>query len=635
MSKADAPDLAGQGPAVDRRTFLKTVGAGAGAATVGTGAIDSPLTATQDADAAVVSLGMLAAGTALVGIGAIAGVKLQRWRSGDADINEDDLSDDKETQIYEVATIINEGYKGNFDDIANYEYGNSQSGTSHGFQDAAWSEIRTMAARGISEGWTKAKVKRRAGQMVDKQATRFTLNHIQLWNRRVEAFAPYMANDIQDSNDDSVRYRDDNSNNSWIRDESLDPSTFSGWEPFKVDDTLVGLKSTNKLDLPWDHTKFEQWGDDEDIEILTAWDIGPNIPTRFRQDDLDHMPTRGRSYTISATHSDYDTTRVFSAQSPISTYLNEMDNVYRSITDDLSNYVDNVFAAVAQGDVTGLDLLSPRDLTQQFAGADEMSRTTAELAAVGLHSPAEAGGVMAKVSSNSLSADSLWGRLFVRFTEGSEKTIEPGTSLDGYDYQIAYLLYENQATGEPETHTFTGNFEILDVSGDGVDQGENIDNNVEDDSDIPIWNPDTDGETPEWIKNPPANKTIVVETPDGTYQFDPGKIQQGDDGTYRIPSSIDPGTNIKRVRAVGQLEYFQPIGRVKDPNNVDSERLTERFRNITRFRDKVDEEVVSGGGGVGGDWINQIISFFGGIKNAVVAAVVVVVGASAIGALNG
>jgi hypothetical protein len=634
MSKADAPDLAGQGPAVDRRTFLKTVGAGAGAATVGTGAIDSPLTATQDADAAVVSLGMLAAGTALVGIGAIAGVKLQRWRSGDADINEDDLSDDKETQIYEVATIINEGYKGNFNDIANYEYGDSNSGASTGFEDAAWSEIRTMAARGIDEGWTKAKTKRRAGQMVDKQATRFVLNHIQLWNRRVEAFAPYMATDIQDTNDDCVKYRDDNSNDSWIRDESLDPST-SGWEPYEVDGTLVGMKSTNKLDLPWDHTKFDKWGDDEDIEILTAWDIGPGIPTRFRQDDLDSMPTSYGGFSISTTHSEYSRTQVFHSLGPTNEYLNSVSQTYREITDDLSNYIDNVFAAVAQGDVTGLDLLSPRDLTQQFAGADEMSRTTAELAAVGLHSPAEAGGVMAKVSGYSLSADSLWGRLFIRFREGSQKTVQPGTSITGNDYQIAYLLYQNQATGEPEAHTFTGNFEILDVSGEGVDQGENVDNNVEDDSDIPIWNPDTDGEPPEWIKNPPADKTIVVETPDGTYQFDPGKIQQGDDGTYRIPSNIDPGTNIKRVRSVGQLEYFQPIGRVKDPNNVDSERLTERFRNITRFRDKVDEEVVSGGGGVGGDWINQIISFFGGIKNAVVAAVVVVVGASAIGALNG
>jgi len=579
--------------------MIQTMAAGGAAAAVGTGSIPySELSYSQEADAAVVSLGMLAGGAALVGIGAIAGVKLQRWRSGDADIDQDDLSDDKETQIYEVATIINEGYQGNFKDISNYEYGDSASDTSTGFEDAAWSEIRTIAARGIDEGWTKAKVKRRAGQMVDKQATRFVLNHIQLWNRRVEAFAPYMATDIQDTNDDCVRYEDDNSNNSWIRDESLDPSTFAGWESYEVDGTLVGMKSTNKLDLPWDHTKFDKWGDDEDIEILTAWDIGPNIPYRFAQDDLDSMPTSSGNYTISTTHSDYSETQVFHSSGPITQYLNSVAQTYQEITDDLSNYVDNVFAAVAQGDVTGLDLLSPRDLTQQFAGADEMSRTTAELAAVGLNSPAEAGGVMAKVSSYSLSTDSLWGRLFIRFKDGSEKTIQPGTTINGNDYQIAYLLYQNQATEEPETHTFTGNFEILDVSGEGVDQGENVDKNVEDDSDIPIWNPDTDGEPPEWIKNPPADKTIVVETPDGTYQFDPEKIQQGDDGTYRIPSSIDPGTNIKRVRSVGKLEYFQPIGRVKDPNNVDSERLTERFREITRFRDKVDEEVVSDGGGL-------------------------------------
>jgi len=637
MSKADAPDLAGQGPAVDRRTFLKTVGAGAGAATVGTGAIDSPLTATQDAEAAVVSLGMLVGGAALVGIGAIGGMKLANWNDEDVEINEDDLSNDRETATYEVATLLRDGFD-NYDKIAQGEFSSSGNDS---FSDSAWSEIRTIAAKGVKEGWSRAKAKRLAGQAVDKQATRFFLNHIQLWNRRVEAFLPYMADDINDSNKDTIAYHDRNYDTSNIRTPSgagvFDPADFDGWEGITIDEAQVGMKLTgDKLDLPWDPTQFEEWDQDDSPEVLGVWKLGPNIPTQFLADGVSTSASdRDERQELIVSHSSFDNTVVFDGTYGIQAYMAGMWDDYNDLTDDVATYVDTVYDGIAQGAITEIDLLSPKDLVDQFSSADEMSRSTAELAAAGLHAPAEAGGVLAKVSHPNLQADSLWVRLFIRWS-GDPQPVEPGASISSYELAVA--TYQNQGTQEPEAEVWrSGTIEVLEVSGEGVDQSENIDQTTEEDGTVPVWDPEKDGEPPEWIKNPPAGETITVTTPDGTYSFDPTQLKQREDGMYVIPgTSIPAGKNIKTIRTAGSLEYIRPYSSTPDPTTIDEQRLKERYGAITQFRDLVREEAVnSGGGGVGGDWINQIIGFFGGIKNAVVAAIVVVVGASAIGALNG
>jgi len=631
-----APETADSGPPqqirLTRRQMLQTTAAAGGAAALGTGAVDTPLTATQDAEAGVFTAGVLLGAGAAVGLGVVGGMALERWKSEDVDIDEDDLSDDRMTQTYEVATLINDGFD-DYRTISANEFGDNDSGTSNTFNDAAWSEVRTTAVRGIQENWSPAKAKRRAGQKVDKQATRFFLNHIQLWNRRVEAFYPYMADDIKDSNKDTIYVRDDDYNETSLRNDNFDPSTVDKWEGVSVDDTLVGMKTT-AFDLPWDPTKFDKW-DQEDVAVYIPWNLQPPLPNKFQETGVGYPGLQGQ---IFVTHDDYDKIYPFKYDQGFGKYLNEMASDYDQIKSDINTYIDTVYDAVSQGAVSEIQTLSPRDLIQEFAGASKMERETAELAAAGLYSPKEAGGVVAKVSHRDLSADSLWGRLFIRFKDGYETTIEPGTEIRDNSYQMAYLIYQDRTSNEPETALLDGNvnLEILDVSGEGIDQGENVDNNTEDDGTVPIWNPDQDGETPAWIKKPPAGETIVVETEKGTYHFDPKRIKQRDDGTYVIPDTqIPPGERIKKIRAVGKLSYVQPIENVPDPTTVDQARLTDRYGNISYFRDKVREETRGGGPGVGGDWINEIIGFFGGIKNAVIAAVVAVVGASVVGALRG
>jgi hypothetical protein len=612
--------------------MLQSTAAAGGAAALGTGAVETPLTATQDAEAAVFTAGVLLGAGAAVGLGVVGGMALQRWKSEDVEINEDDLSDDRMTQTYEVATLINDGFD-DYRTISDNEFDPQYNSTSNTFNDAAWSELRTTAVRGIQEDWSPAKAKRRAGQKVDKQATRFFLNHIQLWNRRVEAFYPYMADDINDSNKDTIFTENEYQEDTAIRNDSIDPSSVSKWEGVSVDDNLVGIKTT-AFDLPWDPTKFEKW-DREDVAVYVPWNLRPPLPDKFLEDGVDSPGLKGK---IKVKHDDYETIKPYRYNRGFGKYLNKMASDHTQIKSDLNTYIDTVYDAVSQGAVSEIQALSPRDLVQEFAGANEMERETAELAAAGLYSPKEAGGVMAKVTHPDLTAESLWGRLFVRFRDGDEKTIEPGTKIEEYEYQMAYLIYQDRTSNEPETALLDGShtLEVLDVSGEGVDQGENVDKNTEEDGTVPIWNPEQDGETPAWIKKPPAGETIVVETEKGSYYFDPESIKQRDDGTYVIPDTqISPGERIKKIRAVGRLDYVQPIDNVPDPTTVDQARLTDRYDNISYFRDKVREETTRGGGGVGGDWINEIIGFFGGIKNAVIAAVVAVVGASVVGALRG
>ena len=614
--------------------MLQTTAAAGGAAALGTGAVETPLTATQDAEAGVFTAGVLLGAGAAVGLGVIGGMALERWRSEDVEIDEDDLSQDRMTQTYEIATLVNQGF-GYDEEYRSIAQSGFEGGSSNTFESAAWSEIRTTAVQGIQEDWSKSKAKRRAGQMVDKQATRLLLNHLQLWNRRVEAFYPYMANDINDSNEDSIYYRDDNYNRTPIRNESLDPSAHAGWEGVSVDGTMVGMKLVDGWDLPWDPTQFERWGDDEAVEMYLPWDIGPSV-YKWVEDDIDNPPTAGNSYVLEVRHPDYDTIRLFNSEAGLSQYLNSLKSDYENIKSDMNNYIDTLYDAVSQGAVSSIEALSPRDLVQEFASAPEMQRSTAELAAAGLYSPKGAGGVQAKISHHQLEADSLWGRLFVRFPEGNEKTIEPNTTLQYYD--LAFFLYPDRSgNGGSKTAVFeSGDIEILDVSGPEIDQGEQVDNTVEDDGTVPVWDPETDGETPAWIKNPPAGETIVVTTPDGTYHFDPTQLKEAEDGTYHIPETqIPPGSKVRRVRTAGSLRYVQPYEKVHDPSTVDEERLSDRYDNISYFRDKVREETTRGGGGVGGDWISEIIGFFGGIKNAVIAAVIAVVGASVVGALRG
>lgn len=631
-----APEIADSGPPqqirLTRRQMLQSTAAAGGAAALGTGAVETPLTATQDAEAAVFTAGVLLGAGAAVGLGVVGGMALQRWKSEDVEINEDDLSDDRMTQTYEVATLINDGFD-DYRTISDNEFDPQYNSTSNTFNDAAWSELRTTAVRGIQEDWSPAKAKRRAGQKVDKQATRFFLNHIQLWNRRVEAFYPYMADDINDSNKDTIFTENEYQEDTAIRNDSIDPSSVSKWEGVSVDDNLVGIKTT-AFDLPWDPTKFEKW-DREDVAVYVPWNLRPPLPDKFLEDGVDSPGLKGK---IKVKHDDYETIKPYRYNRGFGKYLNKMASDHTQIKSDLNTYIDTVYDAVSQGAVSEIQALSPRDLVQEFAGANEMERETAELAAAGLYSPKEAGGVMAKVTHPDLTAESLWGRLFVRFRDGDEKTIEPGTKIEEYEYQMAYLIYQDRTSNEPETALLDGShtLEVLDVSGEGVDQGENVDKNTEEDGTVPIWNPEQDGETPAWIKKPPAGETIVVETEKGSYYFDPESIKQRDDGTYVIPDTqISPGERIKKIRAVGRLDYVQPIDNVPDPTTVDQARLTDRYDNISYFRDKVREETTRGGGGVGGDWINEIIGFFGGIKNAVIAAVVAVVGASVVGALRG
>jgi len=618
--------------------MLQTTAAAGGAAALGTGAVETPLTATQEAEGAIFTAGFLAGSAAAIGAGFVAGVAFERITSDDVSIDEDDLSNSRETQTWEIATAITQG-KRDYDLIADREFGESNNGNS--FKDSAWSEVRTLAVEGKKKGWSKSETKRKAGQEVDRQAVRMAMNHIQLWNRKVELFAPYIAEDMNDANKDVIYHQDAQSNDTPVRTYSFDPSTYDGWEGWKIDDTLVGMKWTGEHQLPFDPTNFDGW-EQGDVELYCPLDMSP-IPGALN----DWFPngSTGVGEMLEVKHQDYGEKMLLECDyerynNGIIPYLRHLDREHRNVKSDISTYVDTFYDAVAQGTIDAVDAISPSDLVEEFASGSESERVTAELAAVGLSTPGDVG-IQAEISHRGLEADRLWGRLFVRWQDGEEKDLEPGTTIPSGSYNMAYFQYVDQATGKPQVELLSGYYgdlEILDLAGKDVDRGENIDKNVEEDGDIPVWHPDKDGETPSWIKNPPAGEKIVVRTPEGTHQFDPSLLKQRDDGTYILPDTgVAPGRQIDRIKTVKKLPYQQPYDYVKSPSNVDESRVEQRYVNIGKLREQIREEVFGGGGGggAGGDWISQIIGFFGGMKNAVIAAVIAVVGASVIGALRG
>jgi len=637
MSRSETAD---SGPPqqieLTRRQMLQTTAAASGAAALGTGAVETPLTATQDAEAVPwVVIGVaLAAG----GVAGLSGFGLARLTADDIDIDEDDLSDDRDTRAWEMAYAVTEG-KEELDAIIHNNADNT-------FSDALWSEIRDAATTGVTNGWSKQEAITEANRRIDQYATVSVLNILNWWNVMIEVLGPYFAGDFEDSNEDS--YYDSSSDP--LRTLSMDnpdPNQYDAWE---VDGTQVGHKTADSFDfdLPMDRSSINTEELNGELppepQLYIPVDIAPHTEddSNYPSDwgfPAHHAGDYGGNYEgIEARHSDFET-REIKKQNKGCELHKQMKTVYSEWSNtksQLSDYIETFYGAVSQGAVDKLGALSPMDFNRQFADADQNKRVVAELIAAGL-APPEDLGVRAQINHPDLDADDVWGRVFVQWQDGQEMDLAPGKTINSGDYEFAVFVYPGAVSGELERIALSnsGPLEIVDLSGSDLDKEASKDTTVEDDGDVLLWDEKKDGEVPSWIKNPPAGHEWILVDEDGNrLSFSGPDIEETDDGVWKLPdTSFAPGTNIKSIRAVEPITTTQPIKRVKDTSTVNEERIVERYRESRRLREQVREEInesddVIPGPGLFGDGLPTLPGL------GVVESAVVVVGGSIVSLLG-
>jgi hypothetical protein len=610
--------------------MLQTTAAAGGAAALGTGAVETPLTATQDAEAVPwVVIGVaLAAG----GLGGLSGFGLARLTADDIDIDEDNLSDDRDTRAWEMAYAITEG-KEELDAIIHNNADNT-------FSDAIWSEIRDAATTGVTNGWSKQEAISEANRRIDQYATVSILNILNWWNVMIEVLAPYLAGDFEDSNEDS--YYDFNENP--LRTITMSNPNADQYDPWEVDGAQIGYKTADsyEFDLPMDRSSInaEELNGEmpPEPQLYTPVNITPHTSYNYAHDW--DFPDIQNTEGIFARNSDLGK-RYIKYRGNDCKLHQQMNVVYEEWSDakdQLADFIETFYGAVSQGAVDKLGALSPMDFNRQFADADENKRAVAELIAAGL-APPEDLGVRAQINHPDLDANDVWGRLFIKWKDGYERDLAPGKSIDEDFYEFAMFVYPGAVSGELERIALSSGtrneLEIVDLTGSDIDKETSKDTTVEDDGDVPLWDEKKDGEVPSWIKNPPAgHEWRLVDENGNRLSFDGTDIEETEEGVYKLPgTSFDPGTNIRSIRAVEPITTTQPIKRVKDTSTVNEEEIVERYQETTRLREQIREEInesddILPGGGLFGDGLPTLPGL------GVLESAVVVGGGSILGILT-
>jgi hypothetical protein len=286
--------------------------------------------------------------------------------------------------------------------------------------------------------------------------------------------------------------------------------------------------------------------------------------------------------------------------------LSAIESGYNGISSDLSTYVTNLSNGLEQGAIDPADILSSADIVNQFANSNEQSRPAAELPPIGAAAPKDEG-YQALISHPDLEFDQLWAWVYPRFS-GDPVSLSPGTTLAASDYNMAYIGYYGEASGEFQTQTLSGDspLEIIDTTGiEGedeydVEENDSIPTTVKDSGRVVVW----EGEDPPPEIQYPADHEghhIVVDGAAGRTTHPVSDVQYDEEtGEYYIPasdSSLAAGEAVERVITTPEASYQQPVTHVSDPTSVDSEQTVQELKTLRETVSDLEEAFNSSGAG--------------------------------------
>lgn len=576
-------------PMVSRRSLLKA-GAGAGAAGVaatgGGGIVPEHMQPVGDADALGFTAGVVAGSLAAAG-----GVAIYDWAvGGNTKVDTDDVLED---QIYNVATSVADGRSEFIDEMQTLFIDKATAETP--YANAAWGEIRAAATESIVNGGTASDAQAAALEALNKQTTTSIINMVERWNTFVEASMESLVLDreegvgVWNSPKSNFTLKHHGGTGDW---DGVPAGEINGNGVFIV------FESTN-VSTPVSPERIE--GRDEP---LTVYGIGcHDSNTSDNQVIAPNLQqwsnfSVNRAAKIDATHADLGTTTITDSLL-YHDVMGEISTAYNNITSDLQTYCENLYAGITQGAIDPSDILGPRDMVDQFANSDQMSRAAVELIAVGADAPNDLG-FQAKISHADLQAESLWGWLYPQFS-GDPVDITPGTTLAATDYDIAYFGYESEVDGATENIVLTGDsplevLEMQNVDGQQTLDKESTGQTAGTNGRVTVWNGE---DPPEPIANPGDHSgwQILVHGPNDTQSQHPiGDLQVDGTEHYLASTSLAEGDTIEAVEVVPNVSYSQTVTHVADPTTVGGQETVDALNEYRSTVEELKEELGDDGG---------------------------------------
>lgn len=577
---------------VSRRTFVKTVGAAVGTGAVGVGANGLGISPVGEADGVIATV--VATG-GLLTVGAAAGITAYKYGvEGDTSVDESQIIED---EIYHAAGSVATGRQ-DFVEQMQVEYLDSATGQSP-YAKTAWSEIRATAAEKIVNG-NGSEALSAAQSALQRQTTISLYNMIDRMNSGTLALVSAIKSQVGPDGATVIKASSDSNFSSGVeaigKRTTTPPTDWTASETVESGGHILIEAPIPDSNLPMPPSNIEDIPDTIPVYALAAWNTDA-----YYTANASTLPGGGLTdWHIGATHSELSAQEVID-YSFYSQVLSRIETEYNNISSELSTYVDNLRSALNQGAMNASDIIAPTDLFDQFASTDKRSGTAAQLAAIGVKVPEDLG-YQAQISHPELAADKLWVDLYPQFS-GSTVDIQPDMTLTSTQYNIAYIGYTSDATGDYVTEVLSGDsdLEILDVANveGSEDATESAPSSAASSGDINLGT-----SPPDQVVNPgdyqETYRVVVATESGGTYTAPVADVSTNTDGEYIVPASstgLSGGESITSVRIIPVVTSTQTSQYVADATTVDSQAVQDQLQAQKDMQQELDK--ISDGGGDG------------------------------------
>jgi len=631
---------------MNRRQMIKTVGAGAGVAALGTGAVPpSRVSPVGESEAGLITVGAVAVGlVAAYG----AGVATHKYLLDEgADVDTSTLI---ENEVHSNASGVAGQRERNRQEITDLWIDAPVDETP--FADASWENFTTAAALEIVNG-NGPEAEQAAYTAHDKQSARAYYNAIQDWNAAIiggeEADGLIGALVLAQSDPDDDRlgsttqivpgdsstynYPADPSNIT-SRDPSSTKITSSGeWEPVEASEIYDGNEFEEDPDSIEDAQEQHgigeyavwkrEWKNEEhpiDLESVEGIETPVEIYGISSNGNGNDILIAPSGYNFLNDYHEYVETgeiQVEHSSRPTVTplagglydgYFNSIDNTYDELQNNqIPDWVSLLKDSLEEGVISPTDVISPQSALNNFAKTPTQSRFTAEAVFSGMAAPSDYT-FRAEVSHPDLVSDSKWGTLFVKFAGKEDPpNISAGTTLEPADYHSAVLGFVREDNGEYTRRGLSGKetLEILDVEEtEDEEKRQPEEESAGENGEVLVW-PDN-GEVPDPIKlsDNYGDWSVVVGGGSGTKsRHKVSDIVEKEDGWYLDTTSLSNGELIEEIRLNPPIEYSQPTRFWTDKGTVNEEQIRARVTTTEIVRQEI-EEALGGDDPIGGGFFD-------------------------------
>jgi len=279
------------------------------------------------------------------------------------------------------------------------------------------------------------------------------------------------------------------------------------------------------------------------------------------------------------------------------TVFDQIHQEYAQIQNNMSSVVDSTVNGLEQGTIELTEVLSGRDLLEDYDPNTQRGQLHREAMAIGMDMPGDPG-FQAKISHPDLAADSLWADLYLRLSSSSNLTVTGPMTIPQSDYEHALIGYTGQSSGNYQQQTLdssSGDLEILEL--ETTDQVvRQVDRTVGENGTVTLAPAESDT-TPDPLANPDPKFDswgLNIYAADGSNFSGTVGDAYVEDGHWKVDTNLSQGLSVDRINYVPNSEFVPTSVWTPDGGGYDvnvAEKIIERRRKIN---EKIEEEFNDG-----------------------------------------